>query len=93
LDTLIALSEPRKYNGGQHSPWEILRIVSKFPKHKAEPCQELIQAMRRIAPPELGLIQNLTDFPNIGLDPRVYYQIQNRMNEAVARIRKEGYEL
>ncbi|MDD5193658.1 MAG: hypothetical protein PHF67_03660 [Candidatus Nanoarchaeia archaeon] len=93
LDTICALLEPREYNGGAHDYGQILEIVGQFSELKAGFCKRLIEKMTSLTPPDLDSIQNLVNFPNIGLDSRDYIRIQDRMKKAIPELNKLGYSL
>ena len=70
---------------------EILKnIESELPEKKLKALViDLIKRMRRIAEPDVSLITNLRNFPNIGLEEKLYRRFRVRCAEALEVFQKE----
>jgi len=94
VDAVCALLENRKYCGGAHSYSRVQDILAKNPAHKVHFINQVIPQMKGLVQPNLELITDLTDFPNIGLPYDIYYSSVSRTREAIMVLGDEpGIEL
>ncbi|MBS3170164.1 hypothetical protein J4223_00095 [Candidatus Woesearchaeota archaeon] len=90
VDAICAAKEERSYH--KKRTWdEILKnIESELPEKKLKALViDLIKRMRRIAEPDVSLITNLRNFPNIGLEEKLYRRFRVRCAEALEVFQKE----
>ncbi len=61
--------------------------------HKVKWFWMVYSLMKRITKPGVESIRNLTNFPNVGIPPRMYDMIVKRTNEAIEMLDNEkGYK-
>jgi len=95
VDAICSMREARVYQNGAHS-WEEIRKGFKLPKHPVKgdflraSANRLIELMSQNIPePEVNLVTNLREFPELCLCSRVYDNIQERCREALEVFDKE----
>ncbi|MBU1199776.1 MAG: hypothetical protein KKF46_04150 [Nanoarchaeota archaeon] len=89
VDATCSLLENRSYQGGNHDYDEITRLASKNPPHRTHWMLKIIPDMREIKQPELFLIDNLADFPNIGVPVDLYKAIKSRTAETLEMLKRD----
>ncbi len=94
VDAICSLLEPdRTYQGGKHTAIEIETIIEKNPEHK-QPWLRLIHAeIQKIEPPQLSIIRNLQDFPNIGIHPTTYNTLKARVHDTLIMLHDHDYNV
>ena len=70
---------------------QIVETARKNPPHKVPWMLRVIPEMRVLEQPNLELITNLHQFPNIGLPEQTYQRIQERVTETLEMLREKGY--
>lgn len=93
LDAICALLENRSYQGGQHSYEQIPEVIKKNPIHKIAWFRIMIPQMQGIIQPNLELITNVHDFPNIGMREDLYDRLKERMQETTEMLEERGYQI
>ncbi len=94
VDAVCSLLESdREYQGGKHTPAQIEEIIGKNLEHK-RPWLRLIHAeIPRIEQPKLHLIENLWDFPNIGINTDSYDTLRARVSDTIKMLEEHGYKI
>ncbi|HLC73547.1 MAG TPA: hypothetical protein VJH20_02840 [Candidatus Nanoarchaeia archaeon] len=92
VDAICSLLEPdREYQGGKHTSMEIDAIIEKNPEYKQIWMREIHAEMQRIASPNLYLITDLDDMPNIGINPSTYDILGARLHDTLEMLQNRGY--
>ncbi len=93
LDAICALLENRTYQGGKHSYDKILVMADKNPEHKIKWLKLMVPQMREIIQPNLEVITNVRDFPNLGMRDDLYERLKERMQETAQMLERKGYRV
>lgn len=93
VDANCSLLENRSYQGGTHDYGGLREIALKNPPHKTPWMLSLIPLMQRIEQPNLEIITDLNNLPNVGLPDQIYLQIQRRMCDTLEMLKTKGYDL
>ncbi|MBI5065368.1 hypothetical protein HZA97_03955 [Candidatus Woesearchaeota archaeon] len=93
MDAVCSLLENRSYQGGNHTYEEILELIRNNPIHKVAWFNLVIPEMKGIIQPNLELITNVREFPNIGIREDLYEKLKQRMQETVQMLEGRGYKI
>jgi len=94
VDAVCSLLEAdRAYQGGKHTPTQIDEIIEKNSENKRPWLRQIHTEIRRIEQPNLQLIENLRDFPNIGINADAYNTLRGRVSDTKKMLEKHGYKL
>jgi len=91
IDSLCSLREKRIYQGGKHSWSQVESICYKNPPHKIPYLLKMLPLMRQIPEPNIEIIDDLNDVPNIDIPTLIHKTIQNRIFEMKLDFKKYGY--
>ena len=98
VDASCALRESRLYKGGRKQEdlgrkhnWNEVheKLIDKNERvYIRKAAEYVVPKMQRIHVPKLGLIEDIFDFPNIGIREETYLKMKDRIPEAVDKLRK-----
>jgi hypothetical protein len=92
VDSICSLLDNRTYQGGRHSFNDIIEVIKSNKTYKHKWFWMVYLQMKELEEPKTDLIEELEDFPNIGLPKATYERIVERTREAVRDLRgKNGY--
>ena len=97
IDAILSQTEKsifRKYRGDPVSLEDLPKILDRFKDDLHQTFIRFIyNGMRKIPKPNLDLVQNIYDFPNIGISNEMYKKTQERIKEALNDFRTRGYDI
>lgn len=94
LDAVCSLLElDRVYQGGKHTSKEIDAIIEKNREHKRHWLSETHTEVQRVECPNLQLITDLHNFPNIGINQDTYDILRARVYDTKKMVRDYGYQV
>jgi len=100
IDTVCSMLERRVYSGedeklGRKKSWSVIEDVlyNKSSEYKIAPAKILLPEIRKITRPKLNLIKDIYDFPNIGIDKKIYDKIKERIDSVTTDLEKKGYKM
>jgi len=72
VDAICSLLDDRQYQGGTHTFEEIENIIRQNDSHQAQWFWRVFSQMKRRSQPEIKVIDDLHDFPNIGISGEMF---------------------
>lgn len=96
VDSVCSLLENRSYSGkgyansGRSHSWEEVEdiLYNKNPESKNIAAKEIIPKMRKLERPRLEFIDDIFNFPNIGIREDIYQRMNDRIDESVCDLNK-----
>ena len=94
IDALSSLmGSDRVYQGGAHSPEQILQIIEKNPPHKRPWLKAMLQVLMRVQPLDLKTIINIHKIANPGVPQAIIDGIQNQIDRAVISLKERNINI
>jgi len=93
IDAICSLLENRRYQGGQHTYDEILKIIESNSIHKVPWFKLVIPKMKTLVQPDLTIITDLNNIPNIGMNEQLYEILKERVQDTLAMLKSKGYQI
>lgn len=95
VDAICSRREPdREYQGGQHTYEQIEEIIHSNPPHKIPWLKMMLPKMKTMHQPDLEVLSNLDNIPNIGIPIEMNDAILARIQETFNMLRVDhGYNI
>lgn len=95
IDAICSRTEHREY---QEDISDFAKLIKMFKKSErgyqvwAKSCWKISSSMGKIRPPNLDYVVSIDNFPNVGVDNKIYERILLRVDETIHGLRLEGYD-
>ncbi len=94
VDAVCSLLESdRKFQGGKHTTARINEIIEQNSEHKRHWLMHVQAEIQRIEQPNLQLILDLQNFPNVGINQDTYDVLCGRVSDTLKMLEEHGYKL